>query len=206
MKTALLATLLGSATAFSATPEAREWKSPDGTTLKYRWHAPETIEPGKTYPLVLFLHGAGERGTDNTAQLKHGVNAILKGAEKLKQPCFLIAPQCPADRWWAPINRETMRLSEAAKPNPLLESVLALVSETMKQQPVDPKRFYVTGISMGGYATWDSARPLAGHHRRRHARLRRRRSLARFQIQDPSPSTPSTARPIPWCPCARPRK
>lgn len=155
MKSALIATLLGSTAAFSATPEAREWKAPNGTVLKYRWHAPSPIEPGKTYPLVLFLHGAGERGDDNSAQLKHGVNAILKGAEKLKQPCFLIAPQCPADRWWAPINRETMRLSEAAKPNALLEAVLALTSETMKHQPVDPKRFYVTGISMGGYATWD---------------------------------------------------
>lgn len=155
MKSALIATLLSSTAAFSATPEAREWKAPNGTVLKYRWHAPSPIEPGKTYPLVLFLHGAGERGDDNSAQLKHGVNAILKGAEKLKQPCFLIAPQCPADRWWAPINRETMRLSAADKPNDLLEAVLALVDETMKAQPVDSRRFYVTGISMGGYATWD---------------------------------------------------
>ena len=48
-----------------------------------------------------------------------------------------------------------MRLNAADKPNALLEAVLALVSETMKNQPADPKRLYVTGISMGGYATWD---------------------------------------------------
>lgn len=155
MKPVLLATLFGISATSAATPEAREWKAPNGTTVKYRWHAPATIEPGKTYPLVLFLHGAGERGDDNTAQLKHGVNAIIKASESLHQPCFLIAPQCPADRWWAPINRETMRLSEASKPNSLLEAVLALADATMKQQPADPKRFYVTGISMGGYATWD---------------------------------------------------
>lgn len=155
MKTPLLATLLATAAAFGAPPEAREWKAPNGTTVKYRWHSLAPIEAGKTYPLILFLHGAGERGDDNTAQLKHGVKAILASAGKLKQPCFLIAPQCPADRWWTPIDRETMRLSAADKPNALLEAVLALVDDTMKTQPVDPKRFYVTGISMGGYATWD---------------------------------------------------
>ena len=155
MREILIASILGTATTLAATPEAREWKAPNGVTVKYRWSAPETVEPGKTYPLVLFLHGAGERGDDNKAQLKHGVLPILEGAEKLGQPCFLIAPQCPADRWWAPINRETMRLSAADKPNDLLEAVLALVDETMKAQPVDSRRFYVTGISMGGYATWD---------------------------------------------------
>ena len=113
------------------------------------------MEKGKTYPLVLFLHGAGERGDDNAAQLKHGVMPILEGAKKLGEPCFLIAPQCPADGWWAPINRETMRLNAADKPNSLLDAVLALIDDTLKTQPVDAKRFYVTGLSMGGYATWD---------------------------------------------------
>lgn len=138
-----------------AGPVACEWKSPGGTVLKYRWSAPETIEPGKTYPLVLFLHGAGERGDDNTAQLKHGVTPIIEGAKNLGQPCFLIAPQCPAGLWWTPIDRVTMQLSAAGKPNDLLDYLLALVDEKIKTQPVDPRRFYVTGISMGGYATWD---------------------------------------------------
>jgi len=154
MRDILIASILGSCAALGAQPEAREFTAPNGTVVKYRWSAPETPEPGKTYPLVLFLHGAGERGNDNAAQLKHGVTPILEGATKLKQPCFLIAPQCPADRWWAPINHQTMRLSEVEKPNDLIEAVLALVDETIKKQPVDAKRFYVTGLSMGGYGTW----------------------------------------------------
>lgn len=141
--------------ASAAEPEAREWTAKDGTLVRYRWSAPEKIEPGKTYPLILFLHGAGERGTDNTAHLKHGVRPILENAEKLHQPVFLIAPQCTPDRWWAPVDREAGRLTAADKPNNLLDAVLALTVETAKQQPVDPKRFYVTGISMGGFATWD---------------------------------------------------
>lgn len=154
MREIMMASILGTSAVLAAPPEAREWKAPDGTVVRYRWSAPETTEPGKTYPLVLFLHGAGERGTDNAAQLKHGVTAILDGAKKLNQPCFLIAPQCPPDIWWAPIKHDTMNLSDAGKPNKMLEAVLALVDDTTKKQPIDPKRFYVTGLSMGGFATW----------------------------------------------------
>jgi len=138
-----------------AAPEAREWKAPDGTVIKYRWSAPEKTEPGKTYPLVLFLHGAGERGDDNKAQLKHGVIPIINGAEKLGSPVFLIAPQCPAGTWWSPPDATKTKLIAAAAPNALLEAVLALVVDIRKNHPVDPKRLHVTGISMGGFGTWD---------------------------------------------------
>lgn len=155
MRTWLMATIIGSGMMMAAEPQARQWQAPNGTTVNYRWSAPEKTETGKVYPLVLFLHGAGERGSDNKAQIKHGVAPLLENAAKLGEPCFLIAPQCPADLWWAPIERQSMRLNAAAKPNKLLEAVLALVAETQTQQPVDGKRFYVTGLSMGGYATWD---------------------------------------------------
>lgn len=142
-------------TTLAATPEAREWKAQDGTVIKYRWSVPQKIEPGKTYPLVLFLHGAGERGDDNTAQLKHGVIPIIKGAEKFGTLVFLIAPQCPAGKWWSPADSTKTRLIAAMQPNALLESVLALVTYIQMKYPVDPKRLHVTGISMGGFGTWD---------------------------------------------------
>jgi predicted peptidase len=138
-----------------APPAAREWQAADDTVVKYRWCAPKTIEPGKTYPLVLFLHGAGERGDDNKAQLKHGVIPIINGAEKLGKPVFLIAPQCPRDRWWSEPAQDRTRLSAANQPNALLENVLALVGQLQKEHPIDPKRLHVTGISMGGFGTWD---------------------------------------------------
>lgn len=153
MRTMLMMSMLGSCLVMGAEPEAREWKAPNGTVVKYRWSAPETLEAGKTYPLVLFLHGAGERGTNNAAQLKHGVTAILEGARKLGEPCFLIAPQCPPSGWWAPINRKTMQADPAGKPV-LLDALLALTEEVTKTQPIDSKRFYVTGLSMGGFGTW----------------------------------------------------
>lgn len=151
----LLISALMITSALGATPEAREWKTDDGSVIKYRWSAPEKIERGKTYPLVLFLHGSGERGDDNKAQLKHGVISIIRGAEKLGSPVFLIAPQCPADRWWSPPNSDRTALKAADQPNALMENLLALVTSIQKENPVDPKRFHVTGISMGGFGTWD---------------------------------------------------
>jgi predicted peptidase len=150
-----LVSLLAGCTAFAAQPEAREWKAPGGAIVKYRWSAPKNPEPGKTYPLVLFLHGSGERGSDNTAQLRFGVLPILKTAEKLGQPCFLIAPQCPDDRWWSPMDPKFKKLTAADKPNDLLDPIVALVNDVMARYPVDPNRLYVTGLSMGGFATWD---------------------------------------------------
>jgi predicted peptidase len=155
MRVIVLASLIGTACVSAATLASREWRAADGTLLKYRWSAPAKPEAGETYPLVLFLHGSGERGSSNRAQLRHGVMPILEGAEKLGQPCFLIAPQCPANQWWAPFDEKVTHLSAAGKPNKLLDAVVALVEETMAANPVDRKRFYVTGLSMGGFATWD---------------------------------------------------
>ncbi len=146
---------LGAMLSFSAEPEAREFTAKDGTVVKYRWSTPEKPEPGKSYPLVLFLHGSGERGDDNKAQLRHGVLPILDGAVREGESIFLIAPQCPENRWWSPMDKGRLRLSAAGHPNPLLEAVMELIDEILRTQSVDPKRFLVTGISMGGFATWD---------------------------------------------------
>jgi predicted peptidase len=134
--------------------EAKVWQDASGGELRYRWHAPAKGEEGRRYPLVLFLHGAGERGEDNKAQLKHGVADILKWSEENGEPCFLVAPQCPPDQWWAPLDRETMSLRPGAKPGEPLRRVIGLVEEVMAEQPVDAHRFCVTGLSMGGYGTW----------------------------------------------------
>lgn len=133
---------------------AKVWKDGDGGELLYRWHEPEKKEQGAVFPLVLFLHGAGERGDDNRAQIKHGVADILKWTAENDQPCFLLAPQCPKEVWWAELDRETMNLMPGGKPEKPLLRVLKLVEEVMEKQSVDPGRVYVTGLSMGGYGTW----------------------------------------------------
>ena len=151
----LTTVLLATAVAGAAEPVAREFTAANGTVVKYRFSAPATLEPGKTYPLVLFLHGAGERGDDNKAQLKHGVQSIIAGADTLGDPVFLVAPQCPKEIWWSQPAESRESLAAAGKKNSLLDAVLELTADTMKSQPIDSHRLYVTGISMGGFGTWD---------------------------------------------------
>lgn len=151
-------TLLFLAAMFSscaAQPEAKTWTAPNGTPVLYRYSAPEKTETGKTYPLVLFLHGAGERGNDNISQLKNSTADLLSNAEKLGEPTYFIAPQCPEERWWSAPQGNRLQLADAAGKNDLLDAVLALVEETAKTQPVDRSRIYITGLSMGAYGTFD---------------------------------------------------
>ena len=81
--------------------EARTFAGADGTQLGYRLLKPKDFDAAKKYPLVLVLHGAGERGTDNAAQLKYGAPLFLKQEIRDKYPCFVAVPQCPPDQTWS---------------------------------------------------------------------------------------------------------
>src|SRR6516162_5792360 len=81
--------------------EKRTFTDKDGKTLQYRLLKPDNYDPKQKYPLVLFLHGAGERGKDNEKQLVHGVAEFAKEENRKKHPCFLIAPQCPTGSGWS---------------------------------------------------------------------------------------------------------
>ena len=106
--------------------------------LPYRIQSPRGIEAGREYPLLLFLHGRGESGNDNVAQLK-SVPPRLAPAVFAAQPCFVIAPQCPKEGWWM------------GRP---LALALDLVREAVRELPVDKQRVYISGLSMGGFGTW----------------------------------------------------
>ena len=152
MKTLLA--LAAMATAALSQPEAKNFTATDGTEVLYRFAAPEKAEEGKTYPLVLFLHGSGQRGSDNKAQLTHS-KRILKTATAINEPTYLIAPQCPQGRWWSEPVQGWLQLADAGGENPLMDAILALVEDTAKTHPIDRKRIYLTGLSMGGFGTYD---------------------------------------------------
>ena len=115
-------------------------------SLPYRLMKPAGYDASKKYPLVVFLHGAGERGDDNKAQLRHGIKDFASDAARKKHPCFLIAPQCPKGKGWASFGKE---------PSPQEKQLLALIGELRKEFSIDGKRIYLTGLSMGGFGTWD---------------------------------------------------
>lgn len=105
-------------------------------TLNYLLYVPRAAaaQPDKKWPLILFLHGAGERGSDVWLVAKHGPPKIVR--EQPDFPFIVVSPQCPAGRVWDN------------------DEVLVLLDEILATQPVDPTRVYLTGLSMGGYGTW----------------------------------------------------
>ena len=132
--------------------EAREYAGPGGKLL-YRLYAPKGATTETRLPLLLFLHGAGERGDDNAAQLKHGVKQMLALQER--HPCFIVAPQCPKGKKWNEVDWHGASHETPEKPSDSFASLIPLLGSLQKELPVDPKRLYVTGLSMGGYGTWD---------------------------------------------------
>ena len=136
---------------------ARDERQSGGATLRYRLFTPEPAVGGGKLPLVLFLHGAGERGDDNAAQLKHGVAEFHR--RQAKQPCFVLVPQCPAGRKWVEVDwgGGSGAGTFPAEPSPPLRLALEVVDGLIASGKVDPDRVYVTGLSMGGYGTWYAA-------------------------------------------------
>ncbi len=161
----LAATLfLGSATAMSkqavaADPaealEARVFES-GNESLKYRLLKPAAYDASKKYPLVLFLHGAGERGKDNRKQLVHGISDFTTDDAMRDRPCFLVVPQCPSDQKWVDVDWSALSHTMLKKPAASLRLSMSLLESLEKEFSIDADRIYITGLSMGGYGTWDA--------------------------------------------------
>src|SRR4030095_14388480 len=83
--------------------EKKEYTSSNGKILPYRILYPEQYDKSKKYPLILFLHGAGERGSDNEKQLVHGATLFIADSNRKKFPCIVVFPQCPTDSSWTSV-------------------------------------------------------------------------------------------------------
>ena len=105
--------------------------------LKYLLHLPKDYNStGKPFPMIVFLHGAGERG-DNLDQVKAwGIANIVEHDSNF--PFIVVSPQCPADLWWL------LKIQE----------LKGFIDEMKTKYNVDKSRVYLTGLSMGGFATW----------------------------------------------------
>lgn len=132
-----------------------------GNSLPYRLMKPAKEEKDTVYPLVIFLHGAGERGTENETPLVHGVKEFAKPSAREQFPCFLIAPQCPEGKRWVEVDWSARSHTMPKTPSDPMKLLLGLIDSLEKTLPIDKSRIYVTGLSMGGYGTWDliSRRP-----------------------------------------------
>lgn len=134
-----------------ATTDAVTWQSPGGGSLPYRLHRPTKCEPGRRYPLVVFMHGAGSRGSDNKTQLRFGAAPLLDWGRRTGVEFFMVAPQCPGKKRWMDAKRGV----EKRMPTRQFAMAMEIVDEVCKNHPVDAERIYVMGISMGAFATWE---------------------------------------------------
>jgi predicted peptidase len=151
------------------------YKDPvSGVTMPYRLFVPAGYDSSKKYPLVMFLHGGGENGTDNERQLAgtEGATIWAKPAEQAKRPAFVLAPQghpyvnpdpaAPLGGFGITRDREGNRyMAEVLKPSADVHTALAVLEKVMREYGVDARRVYVTGLSQGGFGTWNMslARP-----------------------------------------------
>lgn len=125
----------------------------DDTTLPYRLVLPESYDASKSYPLIMFFHGAGERGNNNSSQLFHCVQYL---ADNLPE-CIIVAPQCPVNnQWvdtpWANGSYSTDTVPESNE----MKAVMELLEKLEEEYSVDSDRIYAAGLSMGGFATWNA--------------------------------------------------
>lgn len=130
----------------------------DGHVYPYRLLEPATDLRDVPRPLVVFLHGAGERGDDNVQQLRWLPEHLLTEAAQSRWPCFLLAVQCPRDEKWvdAPWH-ERQPTAMAPVPSRALQAVLLALDDVMARPGIDPACVHATGLSMGGYGAIELA-------------------------------------------------
>ena len=107
--------------------EKKVFTGKEGGTLGYRFLAPVAPKAGEKYPLVIFLHGAGERGDDNTVQLVHGVKRFAQDDYLKQYPCYVIAPQCPKELIWASTHWSAVEAAYKEEPSATMKLLLELM-------------------------------------------------------------------------------
>jgi len=118
-----------------------------GTTYKYEVYVPENWSPKQKWPVILFLHGAGERADDGMFQTQVGIGKGIR-EHRDRFPAIVVLPQCRKDHWWAQ--------------SPMDEVAIASLEAATKEFHGDKDRTYLTGLSMGGYGTWHLAAKYPG--------------------------------------------
>lgn len=138
--------------------------SRNGNLLLYRILYPKGYNKSKPYPVLTFLHGSGERGNDNEAQLRHGGALFINDSVRNTFPAIVIFPQCPTDSAWNYIKIQKDTASQTGRsidlsfsPTPTTPALLVklLLDSLVSSKKADPDRMYIGGLSLGGFGTFD---------------------------------------------------
>jgi len=145
------------------------WLLQGSDTMAYRVLLPLDYDATKTYPVVFFLHGSGERGNDNEKQLVHGASLFLKDDIRKNFPAIVIFPQCAAGGYWSNTIRtfdagqkEHYHFLPGGEPTTAMRVLQELVRYVLQTYPVKKDQVYVGGLSMGGMGTFELVRRSPG--------------------------------------------
>lgn len=133
----------------------------NGDTLLYRVLYPKNFDKNTSYPLVFFLHGAGERGSDNTKQLTHGSTLFTNEKNRSFFPAIVVMPQCPQDDYWAQVKVDRsnypiqLDFQFEKGPTKAMGLVISLLEDFQKKRYVNKHQVYLMGLSMGGMGTYE---------------------------------------------------
>jgi predicted peptidase len=124
-------------------------------TMPYLLMKPLLYDSTKQYPLLLFLHGAGSRGKDNKNTATHIDSLLLADSNRIAFPAFVLVPQCDKEHRWVETDWTLLSHKQPSAPSKYMKLTLELMDGIENQFPVDKNRRYITGLSMGGFGTWD---------------------------------------------------
>ncbi len=116
----------------------------EGQVYPYVVYVPPEYDPHRPWPVILFLHGSGERGRDGLKQTEVGIGRAIR-LHRSWIPAIVVMPQCPPGRRWD---------------GSMLRMALACVEQTSARYHLDPRRVYLTGLSLGGEGAWRLAAEL----------------------------------------------
>ena len=145
----------------------KHWLVQGADTLPFRVLLPANFDSKKKYPLVFFLHGAGERGRDNETQLVHGSKLFLADDFRQRFPAIVIFPQCPNTSYWSNVLRlhdgggkRLFSFLGGGEPTAAMKLLMLLVKQSLSSYPVKKDQVYIGGLSMGGMGTYEVVRRL----------------------------------------------
>jgi len=144
--------------------QKREFLDNKGIKMPYRILLPIDYDCSKKYPLLVFLHGSGERGEDNEAQLKHGANLFLQEETRKNFQAIVVFPQCPNGESWSSMESDSTGKWDfpfTKEPSRQMKLLQGLLNEVMVNNCVDERKVYLGGLSMGafGILEWMAREP-----------------------------------------------
>jgi predicted peptidase len=145
----------------------KHWFIQHGDTLPYRILLPLNYDPQKTYPMIVFLHGRGESGSDNERQLTNGAALFLNDSIRQQYPAIVVFPQCASTNYWSNVqavatgtknSKRTFYFIPEGEATSQMKLVMSLIDNLFERYSIQKKQVYAMGLSMGGMGVFELVR------------------------------------------------